>query len=120
MTEEQRSECHKIIHSMAIAAGAGNAVPVPGLGIAADIATMTTMSIQLSKIFGSSISDSVAESMAKSALGTALKKAPGKVIAKELSKFIPGLGSIVAPAISVGLLEAAGWEMAYRLDNANK
>ena len=33
MTEEQRNKCHMIIHGHAVAAGAGNAVPVPGLAL---------------------------------------------------------------------------------------
>lgn len=51
MTEEQRKKCHIIIHSHAAAAAAGNAIPIPGVGIAADLVTMTTMTLALSKIF---------------------------------------------------------------------
>jgi hypothetical protein len=31
MTEKQINRCHAIIHSHALAAGAGNAIPAPGL-----------------------------------------------------------------------------------------
>ena len=51
MTEEQRKKCHTIIHSHAAAAAAGNAVPIPGVGIATDLVTMTTMTLALSKVF---------------------------------------------------------------------
>lgn len=51
MTDEQKKKCHAIIHSHAAAAAAGNAVPIPGVGIAADIVTMTTMTLALAKIF---------------------------------------------------------------------
>lgn len=51
MTDEQKRKCHAIIHSHAAAAAAGNAVPIPGVGIAADIVTMTTMTLALAKIF---------------------------------------------------------------------
>lgn len=37
MTEEQETRCHQIIHTHAVAAAAGNIVPIPGLGVAADI-----------------------------------------------------------------------------------
>ena len=33
-----------------------------------------------------------------------------------MSKLIPGLGSVVAPTISVALLEAAGWTLAKELE----
>ena len=39
-------------------------------------------------------------------------KQPIKTVAKELSKLIPGLGQIVAPSVSVAMLEAAGWCLA--------
>ena len=34
---------------------------------------------------------------------------PIRVATEELSKLIPGLGQIVAPSISVAMIEAAGW-----------
>jgi len=43
-------------------------------------------------------------------------KQPIRVIAKELSKLIPGLGQIVAPTISVIMVEAAGWAIAKDLE----
>lgn len=43
MTPAQRKKCHAIIHSHAVAAAAGNAVPIPGLGVAVDLVTMSTM-----------------------------------------------------------------------------
>ena len=45
MTPEQRDRCSTIIHTHAAAAAAGNAIPVPGLGFAADTITMTTMAM---------------------------------------------------------------------------
>jgi hypothetical protein len=43
-------------------------------------------------------------------------KQPIKTLTKELSKFIPILGQIVAPSISVVMLEAAGWTLAKELE----
>ena len=31
------------------------------------------------------------------------------MLAKEASKLIPGLGQVVAPTISIGMIESAGW-----------
>ncbi|MGL4981714.1 MAG: hypothetical protein ACRC4W_02445 [Treponemataceae bacterium] len=116
MTEEQEGKCHAIIHGHAIACGAGNLVPVPGLGVAADIGTMTMMTIALGAVFGANVTREVAKNMAIASLKKTVLKQPIKMAAKELSKLIPGLGQIVAPAIGAGLIEAAGWTLANQLD----
>ena len=116
MTDEENAKCHAIIHAHAVAAAGGNAVPVPGLGVAVDVVTMTTMCMALSAVFNSSIPENVAKGMAISAIKSTMLKQPIKTVAKELSKFIPILGSIVAPAVSVTMLEAAGWILANELD----
>ncbi|UOP04497.1 hypothetical protein [Conchiformibius kuhniae] len=116
MTDEQETKCHAIIHTHAVAAAAGNAVPVPGLGVATDLVAMTTMCTSLCAVLGGSISEEAAKAMAIAAIKNTMLKQPIKVMAKELSKLIPGLGQIVAPAVSVVLLEAAGWVWARELD----
>ena len=63
MTEDQESKCHYIIHSHAVAAAAGNAVPVPGLGIAADMVTMTSMTMSLCAVFGGSLTQEAAKAI---------------------------------------------------------
>ena len=117
MTSSEREKCQWIIHSHAAAAAAGNLVPVPGLGVAADTITMTTMAMALAGIFGSSITESVAKNMAINAIKKTMLKSPIKTAAKELSKLIPGLGQVVAPSISVTMLESAGWVLAEELAN---
>ena len=116
MTPAQESKCHKIIHSHAVAAAAGNAVPVPGLGIATDMVAMTTMCTSLCAVFGGNMTKTAAEAMAIAAIKNTMLKQPIKTMAKEFSKLIPGLGSVVAPTISVALLESAGWSLAKELD----
>lgn len=116
MTDEQEMQCHGIIHSHAVAAAAGNAVPVPGLGVATDIVTMTTMAMALSAVFGGDIPENVAKNVAIAALKRTLLKQPLKTLAKEASKLIPGLGQVVAPAMSVAMHESAGWVMAKDLE----
>lgn len=118
MTDEQRIRCHAIIHSAAIAAGGGNAVPVPVLGLAADTAALVGMAIGLAAVFGQSIPESAAKAMAVDALKKSLLKQPVKVIAKELSKIIPVFGSVFAATVSVGLVEAAGWTLAGDFERA--
>lgn len=116
MTESQETKCHAIIHSHAAACGAGNLVPVPGVGVAADITTMVTMCMSLSAVFGGSITKEAAEGLAIAALKRTVLKQPIKVLTKELSKLVPFLGQLVAPAISVVMIEAAGWTLAKELE----
>lgn len=115
MTEDQKKKCHAIIHSHAAAAAAGNAVPVPGLGIAADMVTMTTMTMSLCTVFGGNISKETAQVLAIAALKNTALKQPIKILSRELSKLVPGLGQIVAPSIAVVMIEAAGWVLANEL-----
>lgn len=116
MTNTQKTQCHAIIHSAAVAAGGGNALPVPALGLAADTAALAGMAIALASVFGQNIGESVAKAAAVDALKKTLLKQPVKVIAKELSKIIPVFGSIFAATVSVGLVEAAGWSLAGEFD----
>ncbi len=117
MTPEQKRKCEKIIHGHAVAAGAGNLIPVPGTGVAADIVTMTTMAMALAAVFGDSIPENVAKNMAIVAIKKTMLKQPIKSLAKELSKIVPILGQIVAPAVSVAMLESAGWLLAEQMAN---
>ena len=115
MTEEEMSKCRKIIHGHAAAAAAGNMLPAPGVGIAVDTVTMTTMAMALASVFGGSITEAVAKNMAINAIVATIKKQPVKVIAKEISKVVPIVGQLVAPSISVAMLESAGWLLADEL-----
>ena len=115
MTEDEISKCRKIIHGHAAAAAAGNLVPVPGVGLAADTVTMTTMAMALASVFGGSITEAVAKNMAINAIVATVKKQPVKIIAKEISKVVPVVGQLVAPSISVAMLESAGWLLAEDL-----
>ncbi len=108
-----------IIHSHAVLAGAGNLVPIPGTGAAADIVTMTTMAVALSKVFGDAISKNAAECMVIAAVKRTLLRQPIKIIAKEVSKIVPFLGAVVAPAISAAMVESVGWTLAGELAEKN-
>lgn len=116
MTYDQETKCHAIIHSFSVAAGAGNAVPVPGLGLAADTTAMVGMTLALCNVFGGNVTESMAKTMAISALKNTMLKQPIKTLTKELAKFFPIVGSMVSPTISIGLMEAAGWLLADELD----
>jgi uncharacterized protein (DUF697 family) len=116
VTNDQESKCHKIIHTAAAAAGAGNLIPIPGTGIAADVVAMTTMAMGLASVFGGNLAEEVAKGMAVNALKQTMLKQPIRVLTKELSKFIPFVGQAVGPTISIAIIEAAGWALANDLD----
>ena len=116
MTSDHEKKCHAIIHSHAVAAAAGNAVPVPGVGIAADLVTMTSMTMSLCAVFGGNISEQAAKTLAIAALKNTMLKQPIKTLTKELSKLVPGLGQIVSPSIAIVMIEAAGWVLAKELE----
>ena len=115
MTDDEMSKCKKIIHGHAAAAAAGNLVPVPVVGLATDTVTMTTMAMALAAVLGGSITESVAKTMAINAIIATIKKQPIRIIAKEVSKIMPVVGQLVAPSISVAMLESAGWLLANEL-----
>ena len=115
MTDKEKNKCKKIIHGHAVAAAAGNLVPIPGVGLAADTVTMTTMAMALAAVFGGSITEAVAKNMAINAIVSTIKKQPVKVIAKEVSKIVPVVGQLIAPSVSVAMLESAGWLLADEL-----
>lgn len=117
MTKEETTKCHAIIHTHAAACGGANLAPIPGLGVAADLITMTTMTMALSAVFGCSITEQVAKGMAIAAIKNTMLKQPIKTATRELSKLIPFVGQLVAPSIGVAMIEAAGWQIANELDN---
>lgn len=116
MTEDQKTKCRTIIHSHAVVAAAGNAVPVPALGIAVDVVTMATMTMSLCAVFGGNMTEEAAKTLAVASMKNTMLKQPIRTAAKELSKFVPGLGSLVAPSITVVMLEAVGWALAFDLE----
>lgn len=101
MTEDQESKSHYIIHSHAAAA---NAVPVPGLGVAADMVTMTSMTMSLCGVFGGKLTEEAAKALAITRVKDTILKQPIKTLTKELSKLIHGLGQVVVKNISVVML----------------
>ncbi len=116
MTNEEKNKCHMIIHAASAAAGAGNIVPVPGLGVAADMVTMSTMAVSLAAVFGKELTSAAARGAAYAALKKVILAQPVRYATKELSKFIPWIGSAIAAALSVTLTEAAGWQLAQEFD----
>ena len=116
MTNEDKAKCHMIIHAASATAGAGNLVPMPGLGVAADMVSMTTMAISLAAVFGKELTQAAARGMGYASLKKVILAQPVRYATKELAKFIPWIGSAIAAGLSVTLTEAAGWQLAQEFD----
>lgn len=112
MTQEQKTKCKRIINSWAIVAGAGNLLPVPGTGFAADITSLSMMARELAGVFGLDKTAAAAKGIAVATLKRVLMKQPIKAVGKELCKLIPFVGQALSASISVGITEATGWAMA--------
>ena len=108
MTENQRSKCQYIIHSAATAAGAIGLSPIPGSDIGPIMAVQAGMILGLAKVFGITLTDAAAAQVAKTFVVGNL----GKMIASELTKLLPFIGSAVCGTVAVALTEALGWETA--------
>ena len=151
----QKDYCEGLIHSLAIVSGGANLVPIPGLGIVADIETMVGLGIALNKYFQEEIEEAIknsitkvermsiakqssnfettqticfgisatsfligtniAESVIKDLAIQVIKETASKSVAKELVKFVPIIGQLVAPTMSIAMLEVAGWSLANKL-----
>ena len=117
MPTNYNSKCHAIIHTAAVACGAGNAVP--GLGVAADVIALTGMTVSLAAVFGKDLPKSAAKGLAVAALKKQVLKQPVKYTAAKLSSFIPWLGQVVAPTVSAALVEATGWSMVKQFETGS-
>ena len=95
MNDAQKSACHKIIHTAAAASAAGNLVPVPGTGFAADLGAMITMVMALARVFklDSSVGAQESKKRAKGKIMSAAATGAAKIlwkkyVAKESAKII--------------------------------
>ncbi len=117
MTEEQRIKCHTIIHTAAAGAGAGNLVPIPGTGLAADTIAITAMTMSLSAVLGLNITNEVAKGIGIMALKEVIMRQPVKCFVKECVKIIPFFGQAFSGAVSAGIIEVAGWQLCKNIRN---
>lgn len=110
-------KCRTIIHSYSALAGTGNLIPIPGVGVLADIGSLTMMARDLAIVLGNEECKN-AEAAKAFTIGIAKRvflKQPIKMIGKELAKFIPFAGQIIAGGISAAMTEAVGWSMVKSL-----
>lgn len=118
-TTNINTKCHAIIHAAAVASGAGNAMPIPGTGLAADSIALTGMAVALATLFGKNLTKSAASAMAVTALKEQFLSHPLKFFGKELSKLVPFGGQALSAMVSAGLVEAAGWSLVKQFETGN-
>ena len=108
MPEDEKKKCHYVIHAAAVAAGGIGIAPIPGTDITPICAVQVTMILGLAKIFDIPITSEMAKAQAKSYMVGQF----GKVLAGQLTKIIPFVGSVSNATIAVALTECLGWDVA--------
>ena len=125
-----RSHCHQLISKYATATAGGSLIPLPGVGVGADVAILLSLFPSINERFGlayaqieSYDSDDklmvrgvisahgcgiVGQEVTKDSVFQILKQAGIQVTAKELLKFIPFLGQAIAAGISYGVMQQIG------------
>ena len=114
MTDDQKSSCHKIIHtaSAAAAAAASGMAQLPGSDNAVIVPIQITMIVSLGKVFGKSITKSLATSL----LASAGASVGGRMLSQVLVGWIPFLGNAVNATTAAGVTESIGWWIADYFD----
>ena len=112
MTDDQKEQCHVIIHTASTAAagiGAGLAqLPVADSVLLVPI--QIGMIIGLGKVFGVEVTEATAKGVALSMAGMYVGRAASQV----LLGWIPVLGNAINSATAAGITEAMGWTVAKR------
>ena len=106
--ESYESKCEAIIHTASVACGAVGVSPIPGSDALPIMAIQTTMVLSLANVFGIGIDRSFAMAMVKEQVA----KQAGKMIASQLTKLIPFVGSAINATVAAGITEVLGWDVA--------
>lgn len=118
MTDEQKSKCHKIIHTAAVSAGAIGAglAPIPGSATVPITGIQIGMIVSLGAVFGLDITKSAAASI----LGGAAASIGGQTVSQFLVGWIPFLGSVINATTAVSITEGLGWLVAEKFSEETK
>lgn len=109
MSEQERSKCHAIIHSAAVAAGAigGGLAQIP----TSDTILITPLQIgmvaSLGNVFGKSLTDTAIKALLSSFTAAFV----GRTISQSLT-WLPIVGNIVNGSTAFAMTEAVGWSIA--------
>lgn len=112
MTRDENTKCHAIIHSASVAAAGGGALPIPGPDTIPITVAQIGMVVSLGQVFDKALT----ELEAKDFIGTFSAALSGRLIAKGLTTWIPGLGTAINAAVAGLLTEWIGWYAAEQFD----
>jgi len=110
MNSSQETQCHSIVHSIAIISGGVGAgmAQVPGSDNLVIGPLQIGMVISLGAVFGIELS----ESSARAALANATATTVGRGISQALVGWLPSIGNVINAATAFGVTESIGWAVA--------
>jgi len=121
--KKKRKSCAVFINYAAVSAGLGNTIPIPGTGIAADISALSLVFLKIRSAFDladladanpikqaryAQIAKQIVEYGTKEGIKILLKTYGKKQVIKELAKYLPIVGPIIAGSISGVIVQKAG------------
>lgn len=115
MTNIQKKECNKIIHSSSAAAalaGAGLA-QVPGGDRVLITPVQVLMTVKLAKVFGIKLGETAAATLLTSGIASSL----GRAVSQAILGWIPVLGNVVNASTAAAITEAMGWAVVKEFDS---
>jgi len=114
VTDDQKRECHSIIHSASTAAagvGAGLAqIPLADSAVITPI--QVAMIIRLGQAFNVQLSEAVAKGIALGMVSMYV----GRSVSQVLLGWIPGIGNAINAGTAAALTEAIGWAVVSKFD----
>jgi uncharacterized protein (DUF697 family) len=118
MNADEKSKCHKIIHTASLAAAgvASGLAQLPGSDAIPITAIQIGMIISLGAVFGREIT----ETTAKSILGGAVAAFTGRGVSQLLVGWIPGFGNLINAGTAASITEGLGWTVANNFDNESR
>lgn len=113
MNSYEKDQCHAIIHTATVAAGASSLIPIPIADAVPITAAQITMVIGLGKVFDMNLSKSAASGI----ISGLVAMEAGKTAARAVLKWVPIAGQIANVGIAAGFTETLGWATAYAFDS---
>lgn len=100
--EEKKRHARSVVAGAVLAAAGEGAVPIPFADCALIIPTQVSMIAGITVIFGFDVNKSMLTALLTSTLGSGGATLLGRTVVANLTKLIPGAGSIAGAAISAG------------------
>ena len=115
MNDEEKTKCHGIIHTAAVAAGA------IGVGLAqipgSDTVPITTIQVGMIVSLGAVFGKTITKTAGASILSGAVASIGGRAVSQFLLGWIPGLGNAINAGTAFAITESIGWYVANNFAN---